>query len=150
MIIWPILVYGNPFWKNIFWKCIKGALPTSVHLWYSSELSTAGLYCKSIRPEILSHRHIIARRCYGKKANFLGFRIWSSHFIHHSFQPCSVKSDVKWLNKNLCSFQIFRVFTYINKLACWWHSDCVFSKSQWKQTYNFFLNWPPVLYTVDF
>ena len=31
MIIWPILIYRNPFWKNIFWKCIKGALPTSVH-----------------------------------------------------------------------------------------------------------------------
>ena len=30
-MIWPILVYRNPFWKNIFWKCIKGALPTSVH-----------------------------------------------------------------------------------------------------------------------
>ena len=30
MIIWPILIYRNPFWKNIFWKCIKGALPTSV------------------------------------------------------------------------------------------------------------------------
>ena len=25
-----ILIYRNHFWKNIFWKCIKGALPTSV------------------------------------------------------------------------------------------------------------------------
>ena len=29
-VLWLILIYRNPFWKNIFWKCIKGALPTSV------------------------------------------------------------------------------------------------------------------------
>ena len=31
--IWSILliwIYRNPVWKNIFWKCIKGSLPTSV------------------------------------------------------------------------------------------------------------------------
>ena len=31
-VLWLILSYRNPFWKNIFWKCIKGALPTSVEL----------------------------------------------------------------------------------------------------------------------
>ena len=30
-ILWLILIYRNPFWKNIFSKCIKGALPTSVY-----------------------------------------------------------------------------------------------------------------------
>ena len=30
-VFWLILIYRNPFWKNIFWKCIKGALLTSVH-----------------------------------------------------------------------------------------------------------------------
>ena len=29
-VLWPILIYRNPFLKNIFWKCIKGALLTSV------------------------------------------------------------------------------------------------------------------------
>ena len=29
-VLWLIFMYRNPFWKNIFWKCIKGALPTSV------------------------------------------------------------------------------------------------------------------------
>jgi hypothetical protein len=29
-VLWLILIYRNPFWKNIFWKCNKGALPTSV------------------------------------------------------------------------------------------------------------------------
>ena len=30
-VFWLIQIYRNPFRKNIFWKCIKGALLTSMH-----------------------------------------------------------------------------------------------------------------------
>ena len=29
-VLWLIVIHRNPFWKNIFWKCIKRALLTSV------------------------------------------------------------------------------------------------------------------------
>ena len=58
---------------------------------YQLQICTVIGLTRSIRPEFLSHRHIIVRLCYGKKANVLGFKIWSSHLLHHSFQPCLVK-----------------------------------------------------------
>ena len=42
-VLWIILIYINPFWKSIFWKCIKGALQTSVN-WSELHLSEVTSY----------------------------------------------------------------------------------------------------------
>ena len=80
-VLWLILIYRNPFWKNVFWKRIKGALPTSVDLYNHIDLPGKCLL-------FVWYRH--------KKIEFFFFAVWTISFKLYKVQICLYERHL-WL-----------------------------------------------------
>ena len=109
-VLWLLFIYRNPSWKNIFWKCIKGALPTSVYSQVSKNNDEDHLISPSVVLETLIYNFANLAKSY-ENSNFPaqnGRPGFCFGFLRGTKLSSSLQ-NTKWQGKKI---QIFTTF--------WW------------------------------